>query len=135
MSDEETSLPAALLFVENSKVYSFDKPVISIGRASDNDLVVAHAKVSRKHAQIEYQDGSFLIRDLKSKGGTYLNGNRIETAGLSKGDVITLASVHIVFGQDEFPVATSTSKYVPPDVGDQSNEDTTIVKRDWEIDE
>jgi pSer/pThr/pTyr-binding forkhead associated (FHA) protein len=96
---------------------------------------VAHAKVSRKHAEIEYRDGLFLVRDLNSKGGTYVNGNRVETAELSKGDVITLASVHIVFGQDEFPVATSTSKYVPPKVDERSNEETTIVKRDWQKDE
>ena len=134
MTDEEAKLPAALLFVENSKVYSFDKTVISIGRSSDNDLVVAHAKVSRKHAEIRYQDGRFLVHDLGSTGGTYLNGERVETAELAKGDVITLASVHIVFGQDEFPVATSTSKYVPPKVDPQTSEETTIVRRDWKVD-
>jgi len=134
MSDEEARLPAALLFVENSKVYSFDKPVIRIGRARSNDLVVAHEKVSRKHAEIRYQDGRFLIRDLGSKGGTYVNGIQIETAELNKGDVITLASVHIVFGQDEFPVAISTSKYVPPEVNKKTSEDITIVRRDWKKD-
>lgn len=133
MSKEEAQLPAALLFVENSKVYSFDKPVISIGRAPENDLVVAHAKVSRKHAEIRYEDGRFLVRDLSSTGGTFVNGNQVKNAELSKGDVITLASVHIVFGQDKFPVATSTSKYEPPKAGEQSGEDTTIVKRDWKV--
>jgi pSer/pThr/pTyr-binding forkhead associated (FHA) protein len=133
MSEEEARLPAALLFVENSKVYSFDKTVITIGRASGNDLVVARAKVSRKHAEIRYQDGRFEIRDLGSTGGTYLNGNKIESAELSKGDVITLADVHIVFGQNEFPVATSTSKYEPPKTDKRSSEDTTVIKRDWNI--
>lgn len=135
MSDEEARLPAALLFVENSKVYSFDKPVIRIGRAKENDLVVAHAKVSRRHAEIHYLGGRFEIRDLGSTGGTYVNGERIQTANLNKGDVITLASVHIVFGQDEFPVATSTSKYKPPQVDEQSSQETTIVRRDWKQEE
>jgi pSer/pThr/pTyr-binding forkhead associated (FHA) protein len=135
MSDEEARLPAALLFVENSKVYSFDKPVIRIGRASENDLVVAHAKVSRKHAEIRYKDGRFQIHDLGSKGGTYVNGELIETAELNKGDVITLAGVHIVFGQDHFPVATSTSKYTPPKPDEKFSKESTIVRRDWKQDE
>ena len=78
MNTKESSPRAALLVVANSSVFSFEQPVISIGRASDNDLVIYNTKVSRKHAELRYQEGEFEISDLSSTGGTYVNGNKID---------------------------------------------------------
>lgn len=52
--------------------------VITIGRASDNDVVIHDPKVSRHHAQIAQQnDGSICLIDLDSSNGTFVNGNRV----------------------------------------------------------
>ena len=52
--------------------------VISIGRASDNDVVIRDPKVSRHHAQIAQQnDGRICLIDLESSNGTFVNGNRV----------------------------------------------------------
>jgi phosphoserine phosphatase RsbU/P len=65
-------------------------PKFTIGRSSGNNLVLGHLGISRSHAEVLFRDGKFFIRDLGSKLGTYLNGNRVEEARLSSGDRIQL---------------------------------------------
>jgi len=57
----------------------FDQNTISIGRGSSNDLVVPDKTrmVSSKHAQIELKEGIYHVRDVKSKNGTFLNGQQL----------------------------------------------------------
>ena len=129
MESTENSPSAALLVVDTSEVFTFDQKVIKIGRTNDNDLVIGSPKVSRKHAKLRFQNGDYELVDLKSTGGTYVNGEKIDKIRLSKGDVITLANVHLVFGGDEFPAAKLTTKYKIPDQSDRSNEDTTTLIR------
>ena len=56
-----------------------DKGKVSIGRADTNDIVLNEPRVSRLHAVIEWEKSTdtFLVRDLGSKNGTYLNGHKI----------------------------------------------------------
>lgn len=92
--------PNAFLIVDGTHAYPLRRTVINIGRRSDNHLVVDDARVSRVHAQLRAVRGRYLLFDLDSTGGTYLNGERIRQAILSPGDVITLAGVPLVYGQD-----------------------------------
>jgi Mg-chelatase subunit ChlD len=48
-----------------------------IGRAESNQVVIAHETVSGQHAVIEFRDGTFYLRDLRSANGTFLNGRRL----------------------------------------------------------
>ncbi len=129
MSSEEIEFPAALLIMSDKSIYKFNQSTIKIGRASDNDLILEHSKVSRKHAEIRYLNGLFEISDLDSTGGTYVNGNKIDKHELSQGDVITLANFHLVFGQEEFPVVKSPGEYKPPQEIGKSIHDTSIIRR------
>lgn len=70
---------------------------ITIGRHTDNDIVVADAKASRYHAVIERAGSGLRVRDLKSSNGTALNGRRIKQESLSPGDVIMIGATRIVF--------------------------------------
>ena len=73
----------------------FDYPVI-IGRDLSCPLVINAPSVSRRHAQLEYVNNEFLISDMGSSNGTYLNGNRVDSATrISHGDEITLGSINI----------------------------------------
>ena len=56
-----------------------EKNIISIGRTSDNDLVINNIKVSRKHARIEKKGEDWFLEDLDSSNGTFINGKRIKT--------------------------------------------------------
>lgn len=60
-----------------------DKAQLTIGRSSDNDIVVNHADVSRQHARLERTSTGWQVTDLGSTNGTYLDGNRL-LAGISE---------------------------------------------------
>ena len=71
--------------------HSLDEGTTTIGRAADNVLVVDRAGVSRYHAQLRWDGGQFVLEDLNSKNGTWLNGERLTAPHpLRHGDVLTL---------------------------------------------
>lgn len=90
----------AFLIVDSVKVFPLDKSVINIGRRLGNHLVINDPRVSRNHAQIRAIKGRFVLFDLDSTGGTYVNGQRVNQSVLYPGDVISLAGVPLIFGQD-----------------------------------
>src|SRR6185295_14694307 len=76
----------------------------TIGRDDGNNLVLRDQKVSREHAMIHMQrDGTFMVIDLGSLNGTYLNGVRVAIpARLRPGDVVAVgASTLRVSGDDD----------------------------------
>lgn len=76
------------------------KERISLGRHSQNDIVLAHPTVSGRHAAIvTILDDSFL-EDLHSTNGTYVNGHRIGKHFLQDKDIIRLAKVEMEFRAD-----------------------------------
>lgn len=110
---DETPSRTAFLIVGGTKVFSLDHAVTNIGRRLDNHLVVDDPRVSRYHAQVRYVRGRFIIFDLNSTGGTFVNGQRTTQSALYPGDVISLAGLPIVFGQDNPPAVGSTSDTNP----------------------
>lgn len=56
----------------------FDQDEVSVGRREDNDLVLPDANVSGLHCRIVRTDGKYILVDLNSTNGTYINGVRIE---------------------------------------------------------
>ena len=69
---------------------------VSVGRASDNDIVVADVLASRHHATIVPTDGGLEIRDAGTINGTFVNGVRTEAAALHEGDVVTIGNLDLV---------------------------------------
>lgn len=57
--------------------YFFEKDVLSIGRGRDNDIVIENLAVSRNHSRIKRQNGKYVLIDLNSANGTYVNGVKI----------------------------------------------------------
>ena len=75
---------------------------LSIGRAREADIPLLDDKVSRIHCGIRLSDGEFYLKDLKSRNGTYVNGQRVEdTIKLKVGDRIQVGST--VFVLDTAP--------------------------------
>lgn len=55
----------------------FDKPEITIGRTKGNDIILPKGNVSKRHCRVVLKDGRFIVVDLKSTNGTYVNGRKI----------------------------------------------------------
>jgi hypothetical protein len=66
---------------------------IAVGRAPDNDLVLADAEVSRHHARLEPNGAAWRVVDLGSTNGTWVNGARVDRAAIGPGDDIAFAGV------------------------------------------
>lgn len=91
----------AFLIVNGVQIFPLAQTTINIGRRRDNQLVIDDKRISRVHAQLRAIKGRYVIFDLDSKGGTFVNDQRIHQSILYPGDVISLAGVPLVFGQDE----------------------------------
>lgn len=70
---------------------------VTIGRESGNALLLDDQFVSSRHARIERKQNGFLLRDLRSRNGTFLNGARIVEAFLSHGDRIRIGKTDFIF--------------------------------------
>ncbi len=93
----------AFLIREGGNIVPLIHQVIGIGRGPDNQLVINNPQVSRAHAQIRAAKGNFVLFDLNSRGGTFVNHVRVSQAVLSPGDVISLAGETLIYGQDKPP--------------------------------
>src|SRR6187401_1960949 len=67
----------------------FDRTEINVGRVQGNDLMLPKGNVSKRHARLLFRDGRFIVTDLKSTNGTYVNGRKIAQATIVReGDKI-----------------------------------------------
>lgn len=73
-----------------------EKPV-TIGRRADNVMFIDNMAVSGYHARIDPTDKGFLLVDLNSSNGTFLNGQQVKTSMLHHGDTITIGKHTIIF--------------------------------------
>ena len=103
----------AFLIIHGTKVFPLYKTVVNIGRRMENDLILEDPRISRDHAQLRVVNGRFVIFDLNSTGGTYVNGQRSHQSTLYAGDVISLSGVPIIFGQDIPPRSSDQDKTEP----------------------
>ena len=94
---------------DGEHLFTIQGDTASIGRSPDQDLVLKEAYVSRRHAIITRQNGSFEIVDQNSSHGTYLNGTRIERALLKTGDSLQFGSLNAAAFRFVLPVAGSES--------------------------
>lgn len=107
------------------------RDVITIGRDQQNDIVIAHPLASRRHATLERDDSGYLVRDLASTNGTYVNGEVIaDVHRLNSDDVIVIAASEVVFidpeatQQGNLPVFTFKPR-IPVVEGDIEIDDNT----------
>ncbi|PYP86433.1 MAG: hypothetical protein DMF61_13185 [Blastocatellia bacterium AA13] len=85
-------ISAELILKESTgdRALSLDRPVFSIGRLDDNDLVLDNPYISRYHAEIIRSGNTFLVQDLQSTSGSFINDEPIRTSVLKDGDRLRL---------------------------------------------
>ena len=94
----EQAAPQPYLKDPTGKQHNISGEITRIGRAVDNDIVITSKKVSRDHARVFKEGRRYLLEDLGSANGTYLNGERIlQPVQIRDGDQVTLSGVTLSF--------------------------------------
>ena len=92
-----------------------NEPVLqTIGRASDNDVVVPHASVSAHHAELRQAGTAHRIVDLSSTNGTFVNGTRIQAQVLNERDTVHLGPVALEYSNGRLQIQVHEPAEPPP---------------------
>src|ERR1700716_1225442 len=81
----------------SGQTFYLDEPVVSIGRLGSNDICLEDPFVSRHHCVIRNQGDEYLIEDLNSANGSYLDGKRVNAGALEEGSLIQIGTSRFVF--------------------------------------
>lgn len=110
MTDEEQAVVQAaaesdrqerpFLIVQGQHHVELASPVVNVGRALDNDVILEDRRVSRHHAQLRRRYGRYILYDTGSSGGTSINGYAVQECVLQPGDVISFAGVEVIYGEE-----------------------------------
>jgi hypothetical protein len=68
---------------------------LTVGRSRECDVVLGEETVSRFHAELRHDHDAWMVRDLDSTNGTWLNGSRVREARVSRGDVLALGGLRV----------------------------------------
>ncbi len=103
----------AFVIVEGKRHFPLSRNEIRIGRRLDNHLILDDPHVSRSHASIEAIEGHYYIIDNESTAGTRVNGRLIRRHRLRPGDIISIAAVQLIYGEDTEGPPHETPPYEP----------------------
>ena len=101
----------------------------TLGRDPGNDIILRDPKVSRHHAEVVFERGFFVLHDLASANGTYVNGKRIRVAPLTHGARLRMGNTYGRFSEelpteaDAAPLAAAPEPFdqpIPPPTEDLS---------------
>ncbi|HRX82653.1 MAG TPA: FHA domain-containing protein, partial [Pirellulaceae bacterium] len=96
---------ASLFVIQGSdqgRRYDLDDDAISLGRDNDNSIQLHDNEVSRHHAEVRSDEEGFLLVDLNSSNGSFVNGNQITEQLLVNGDRVQLGRTLMIFtGSDD----------------------------------
>ncbi|HEX5838201.1 MAG TPA: FHA domain-containing protein [Anaerolineales bacterium] len=86
-----------VFLIINKQMIPLSKPVTTLGRQIENDIVFQEEFLSRFHAEIILEHDRYVLVDKNSTSGTFVNGRRIDRCVLNSGDLIALANIYIMF--------------------------------------
>ena len=81
--------------------FPLTRDTYTVGRHRNNDIVISDAKVSSFHARLDRSPEAFVVVDLKSRNGSFINGRRVETGPLGNGDELRMGPARLVYRVDE----------------------------------
>ena len=106
-------LPEHAYFIINGKEQRYlNKAIIKIGRRSTSDIQIDDPMVSRDHLQLRAKQGRYLLFDLSSTGGTFVNNQAIKTATLKPGDVVRIGKTLLIYNQDVPAAGSNTTMMI-----------------------
>src|ERR1043165_5081270 len=84
----------------SSRDFPLTKETISIGRTPENDIELKDSLISRKHTSIVKKGDRYVVYDLGSSNGTFVNHERVEMKPLDNGDVIRVGDSEITYVEE-----------------------------------
>jgi len=108
------------------KVFEISHKVTVIGRQKGNDVVLTDTQASRKHAQIVHLGSRFVVRDLESRNGTFVNGRPVKEQTLKDGDEIQIGNTLIRFV--DIPEVDDKGKVLEPILATRKTPEIDISK-------
>lgn len=103
---------------------------LTVGRDSVNDIQLLDQKVSRRHFAIEKKKGFYILKDLGSRNGTYLNEVRIESTELKPGDKIRAGNTCLAFGEEPYLDTVENLETGDLDISEHSDSDPVEYQYD-----
>lgn len=139
-SPQEAPYLAAIAGPLRGRTFAITSDYFTIGRSTENQLVIEGGLVSRQHALIVRQQGPYVLYDRESTNGTWVNGGRVAQHALQPGDQIQIGPVVFVFQRAGTPVeaqpvrqvevasvATPSPESVAQHVGGLADYDLTLL--------
>ncbi len=88
---EQTNGPAA------PREFLLQKVDTIVGRSSNCDIKIDTSEISRRHMLVKFEDGEFIVKDLDSHNGVFINGLKVHSASLRDGDSIQIGNVLLLY--------------------------------------
>jgi pSer/pThr/pTyr-binding forkhead associated (FHA) protein len=98
-----------VFLIINQQITPLTREVTRLGRQLDNDVVFQEESISRNHAEIHCENGKYILHDLLSTSGTFVNNRRIERCVLNSGDLISLANIQFMFVNNNPRIANASA--------------------------
>jgi pSer/pThr/pTyr-binding forkhead associated (FHA) protein len=86
---------------EKDGIFELGEKAVVIGRSTECDIRLGVQNVSRKHARVLFQNEEYLIEDLESKNGGFVNGIKVVKCVLRNNDQIEIGGVKLVFNEEK----------------------------------
>ncbi len=106
--------------------FVLDKEIINIGRTAKNDIVIDNLAVSSLHACVHNSNDDFILEDMGSTNGTFVNDNKVDRHTLKNSDIITVGKHQLVFFSESS--TTSADAEIEPD----DSEATVMMSADFQ---
>ena len=124
-------MKVSLILLKNDCLQKrFDLPssVTTIGRRQDCDLCIPLMVISRRHCEVNMDQGVLSVRDLDSRNGTFVNAERIEETILDPGDMIQIGPLKFIIQVDGVP----SDQNLPPQAH-QASETATPAETNTDL--
>ena len=111
---------------DEGKHFDLEEAVSSVGRDGTNQIRLHDTEVSRRHAEFRQQDDGYLLVDIGSANGTFVNNERISQIALKPGDHLAFGQTLVVYSADGVAPAVA-------DAGDLAHKISLITRPDLEL--
>ncbi len=85
------------------QIFDLNGEVSRVGRINENEIVIQHKSISSHHAEFVLDGNDYLVKDLDSTNGTRVNGERVKSVKLRKGDLVRVGNIELIYESEFAP--------------------------------